>query len=213
MTISYNARYFVPMKKTKVTDFEKKNFISTLIFYQYIFLFGFTLLFLLMRSLIYIISYELGFVISMNFVQEISFMILKNTLFSMIFIIPLHFIVFVLYRYGYYDKLKLNPQEETLCWVTFSGFLTFLGFYYSISLPQNHKASLKFRDNNNNASYNFVEVLILLVFLIGIYISSKNTQNTTHSDDDKNNKIDRYKRMIKFAIKFIIIVSVMFGIN
>lgn len=120
-------------KKLHEASNHDKYLLSTIVFYYYIFLFGFVLATILLNAIALIVFKD-----SENFVKNIMSFLSKfvSNLFphlisSIVVVIPIHFIVFYLYRYGYIDNRLINFREEVNSWIMLSSFIIYFSILYS----------------------------------------------------------------------------------
>lgn len=123
-------------KKLEDASQHDKYLLSTIVFYYYIFLFGFVLSVMILNAIIMIVFNDNdNFIKSiMMFFSEFVSDLLPHLISSMIVVIPLHFIIFYLYRYGYIDNRLINFREEINTWMILSSFIIYFSILYSYSL-------------------------------------------------------------------------------
>lgn len=110
-----------------------KYLLSTIVFYYYIFLFGFVLAIILLNTITMIVFRDgENFVKStMRFLSNFVLNLFPHLISSIVVVIPIHFIVFYLYRYGYIDKRLINFREEVNSWIMLSSFIIYFSILYS----------------------------------------------------------------------------------
>ena len=110
-----------------------KYLLSTIVFYYYIFLFGFVLVIILLNAITMIVFEDGEFFVksTMRFLSNFVLNLFPHLISSIVVVIPIHFIVFYLYRYGYIDKRLINFREEVNSWIMLSSFITYFSILYS----------------------------------------------------------------------------------
>lgn len=139
-------------KKLDEASHYDKYLLSTIIFYYYIFLFGFVLAIILLNATTLIIFKD-----SENFVKNtmIFFGDFVSNLFphlisSIVVVIPIHFIIFYLYRYGYIDNRLINFREEVNSWIMLSSFIIYFSILYSYQFFHPRKLEILSSDSMMN---------------------------------------------------------------
>lgn len=199
------TKYMIPTEKVKHDDYSQKNLISTVIFYQYVVLFSTILYTIMLRSIfIYVQEVIIGMIwYYFDGVQTLCVKLLKTTIFSMILVIPLHFIVFVLYRYGFKDRvLLIDPQDEMKKWIYISGSITFLSliflnkFNYNVSdddcsiscLGNQTKAVEYIKKNPLNEDDDIHKYFYLSFVVLCAYSSIRFAKKRGAPEEDNNEK-------------------------
>lgn len=120
-------------KKFKDSSHYDKYLLSTIIFYFYIFLFGFVLVIVIVNAIISIVfegdeNHVKNFV---SFLNDFVLELFPHFISSMVVVIPMHFLIFYLYRYGYIDNRIINFKEEIGSWIMISSFILYFSIVYS----------------------------------------------------------------------------------
>ena len=120
-------------KKLDEASNHDKYLLSTIVFYYYIFLFGFVLVIILLNAITLIVFED-----SENFVKNTMIFLggfvsnlFPHLISSIVVVIPIHFIIFYLYRYGYIDNRLINFREEVNSWIMLSSFIIYFSILYS----------------------------------------------------------------------------------
>ena len=99
-------------KKFENASKHDKYLLSTIIFYYYLFLFGFVLVAVSVNAVSLIMFDEKNKIQKvLSFFNKFALELFPHLISSMIVVIPLHFIIFYLYRYGYIDNRLINFRE------------------------------------------------------------------------------------------------------
>jgi hypothetical protein len=120
-------------KKLDEASNHDKYLLSTIVFYYYIFLFGFVLVIVLLNAITLIVFEDNENFVknTMIFLGDFVSNLFPHLISSLVVVIPIHFIIFYLYRYGYIDNRVINFREEVNSWIMLSSFIIYFSILYS----------------------------------------------------------------------------------